>query len=75
MTYVAVEQAELGVGIKSDTPRERSTSGLETAFTALGEVEMEEHFGNVDTSHGFIEALYQYCCKRRAEVLSERRAK
>ncbi len=74
MTYVAVKQAESGVEIQSDAPRERSKSQV-TTFTTLGEVDMGEHFGNVDTSHGFIEALYQYCHKRHAEALSDGRAR
>ena len=74
VTYVAVEQAEWGVEIQSEGPRKGSKSRVEIAFTELRKVDMEEHFGNVDRSDCFIEALYQYCLMRRAEATSERRA-
>ncbi len=74
MTYGAVEQAESRVGIPGDARRVRTTAGVEAALRVSVEMEMNEHFANVDRSHRLIEALYQCCLIRHGEVLTERGA-
>ncbi len=74
MTYGSVEKARTDVEIQRNAPGNWSTSRVETASPLSGEIEMNEHFSNVDMSYRFIATLYQVCFQRYAEAPAERGA-
>ncbi len=54
------------VEIQGDAP---GSAEVGAEFREAADVEMRAHFSNVDTSHPFIEVLFQHCYQRRAEAL------
>ncbi len=57
------------VEIQGEAP---GSTQVGSAFREAAGLEMQVHFSNVDTNHCLIDALYQHCWHRRAEVLSLR---
>jgi hypothetical protein len=54
------------VEIQGDVP---GSAQVDTEFKEAAEVAMRAHFSNVDPSDRFVEALFEQCSQRRAEVL------